>query len=63
MKKKKSVKIARMTKVHRVGGSLMVTLPAEFVGAHSIKEGDDVGILANGIVKVDPMKEGEKYTD
>ena len=37
----------------------MITLPAEFVFAHGIKEGDDIGILANHVLKVDPMKEGE----
>ena len=52
--------IAKITKVHRVGGSLMVTLPPEFIRAHSISEGDLVGILANHVLKLDPMKEGRE---
>ena len=59
MGEKELRKIARITRVHEVGGSLMIVLPAEFVRAHGIKKGDDVGILANHVLKLDPMKEGE----
>lgn len=58
--KKEMQKVARISKVHRIGGSLMITIPAEFVNAHGIKEGDDVGILANHVLKLDPMKEGDE---
>jgi len=58
-KKKKLGKIARIVKVHEIGGSLMVTLPAEFVKAHSIKKGDEIGVLANHLMTIHPMKEGE----
>lgn len=57
--KRKFPLLAKVARVHKVGGSLMITLPAEFVKAHSISEGDDVGILANHVLKLDPMKEGE----
>ena len=56
---KKLTKIAKITKVHRVGGSLMIILPLEFIKTHRIVEGDEVGILANHILKLDPMKEGD----
>ena len=59
MPKKRFSLIAKVAKVHKVGGSLMVTLPDAFVKAHGISEGDEVGILANHILKIDPMKEGE----
>jgi len=50
--------IAEVQGIVEVGGSLMITLPASFVRAHSLKKGDEVGILANHILKLDPMKEG-----
>ena len=56
---KKQGLIAKVAKVHKIGGSLMITLPIEFVRAHNISEGDEVGLLANHILKLDPMKEGE----
>ena len=59
MVKKKFSLIAKAAKVHRVGGSLMVTLPDGFVKAHGILEGDQIGLLANHIIKIIPMKEEE----
>lgn len=48
---------ARTRKVIRLGGSLVITLPSEFVEAHNIKEGDDLPVAANHIMKVIPMPE------
>ena len=57
--KKKTTKIAKIGRVHKIGGSLMITLPAEFTSFHGIKKGDDVGLLANHLLTIHPMKEGE----
>ena len=44
-------------KVFGIGGSLAITLPAEFVKLHNIKDGDEIPVLANHILKVVPMAE------
>lgn len=44
-------------KVQRMGGSLVVSLPAEFAKAHGIKDGDDLPFAANHIIKFIPMPE------
>lgn len=49
--------LSKVSKVHRIGGSLMVTLPSEFVHAYSISKGDNVSILVDHVLKVSPMKE------
>ena len=41
-----------------MGGSLVITLPAEFCQAHRIREGDDLPFAANHIMKIIPMPEG-----
>lgn len=56
---KKQHIIGGKRKVIRIGGSLAITLPPEFTEMHGIKEGDSLGFLANHILKLDPMKEGE----
>ena len=58
-RKKITSKIARISPLHKVGGSLMITVPIEFVVAHGLKKGDRVAIWANHFLKMDPMKEGE----
>jgi len=56
-KKPKFPLVAKISTLHRVGGSLMVILPSEFIKAHGLVEGDKVGVLANHVFKLDPMKE------
>ena len=60
MSKKKHSLIAKAAKVHRIGGSLMVTLPHKFVKEHGIEEGDEIGLLASQIIKLVPMN--DEYT-
>jgi len=43
-----------------MGGSLVISLPAEFCHLHHIKEGDDLPFAANHIMKVIPMPEGKE---
>lgn len=52
--------IAGTRKVVRLGGSLVVSLPAEFCHLHLIKEGDDLPFAANHIMKLIPMAEGQE---
>jgi antitoxin component of MazEF toxin-antitoxin module len=55
--KRQSQGMARMQKIHKIGNSLMVTLPAEWVAKHHLQEGDDIPVLADNILKVVPMSE------
>jgi antitoxin component of MazEF toxin-antitoxin module len=57
---KKNKIIATTRKVWRQGGSLASTLPASFTEAQGIREGDDLPILADYILKVVPMPEGRE---
>ena len=57
---KRSRVIAGTRRVVRLGGSLVITLPAEFCHLHGIKEGDDLPFAANHIMKVIPMPEGKE---
>ena len=50
--------IAGTRRVMRMGGSLVITLPADFCHAHGIQEGDDLPFAADHIMKVIPMPEG-----
>lgn len=50
---------AQTRKVIRIGGSLAITLPPEFTQGNNIKEGDDLPVLCNHIMKVVPMPEGK----
>lgn len=56
-KKKKPTVTAETRKVIKLGGSLVITLPDSFVKAHDIKEGDDLPVAADHIMKVIPMPE------
>ena len=55
--------IAGTRRVVRMGGSLVISLPAEFCHLHHIKEGDDLPFAANHIMKVIPMPEGREHED
>ena len=55
--------IAGTRRVVRLGGSLVITLPAEFCHLHGIKEGDDLPFAADHIMKVIPMPEGREDAD
>ena len=52
--------IAGTRRVVRLGGSLVITLPAEFCHLHGIKEGDDLPFAADHIMKIIPMPEGRE---
>jgi len=52
--------IAETRRVWRQGGSLAITLPADFVHVHGICDGDDLAIVANHILKVIPMAGGKE---
>jgi len=52
--------IAGTRRVVRMGGSLVISLPAEFYHLHHIKEGDDLPFAADHIMKVIPMPEGKE---
>jgi len=52
--------IAGTRRVVRMGGSLVISLPAEFCHLHHIKEGDDLPFAADHIMKVIPMPEGKE---
>ena len=54
--------IAGTRRVVRMGGSLVISLPAEFCHLHCIKEGDDLPSAADHIMKVVPMPEGREDT-
>lgn len=58
MEDKKQITVQKR-RVHRIGGSLMIVLPPEFTEAHNIKEGDELPVLANHILKIVPMAEQE----
>ena len=58
MVKKKPPLIVQKKKLHKIGGSLMIALPPEFIEAHGLKEGDFIPLLANHILKIVPMSEG-----
>jgi antitoxin component of MazEF toxin-antitoxin module len=58
--------ITTTRKVLRLGNSLAITLPVSFTRAHGIKEGDDLPIVADHILKIIPMLEGreeDEYVD
>ena len=52
--------IAGTSRVVRMGGPLVISLPAEFCHLHGIKEGDDLPFAADHIMKVIPMPEGRE---
>jgi len=57
-RKKKEYKIiAEPRRLIKIGNSLAVTLPPRFVEEHNLREGDEVGVVADHILKLIPMKE------
>lgn len=52
--------IVEKRKVWRQGGSLVIALPVEFTRAHGIRDGDEVPIVADHILKLVPMPEGRE---
>jgi antitoxin component of MazEF toxin-antitoxin module len=46
-------------KLIRLGQSLYVSLPKEYVEAHKLKKGDKVEILFDEIIYIEPVKEGK----
>jgi len=52
--------IAGTRRVVRMGGSLVISLPAEFCRLHHIRGGDDLPFAADHIMKVIPMPEGKE---
>ena len=44
----------KIGKAHRVGGSLMVTLPDDFVKEHNIKSGDEVVVAFDSFLQIVP---------
>lgn len=57
--KEKAKVTAETRKVIKLGGSLVISIPQTFVDAHHIKEGDDLPVIANHILKIVPMPERE----
>jgi antitoxin component of MazEF toxin-antitoxin module len=57
MKKQKGRLIVEKRKIYKFGGSFGILLPKEFIEAHNLKEGDEVPVLANHILKIVPMSE------
>ena len=55
-KRVSTVSVSKRT-VHKIGGSLMISLPPEFIEAHGIKAGDELPVIANHLLKVVPMAE------
>jgi len=49
--------IVALRKAIRFGDSLCITLPREWIDKHGIKEGDDLPVVANTILRVVPVKE------
>jgi antitoxin component of MazEF toxin-antitoxin module len=57
MKQRKAKLIVEKRKIYKFGGSFGILLPKEFVQAHNLKEGDEIPVLANHILKIVPMSE------
>jgi len=45
----------RKSRVHRVGDSLMITLPDSFVKEHGIKKGEVMVVVHNGFLQAIPV--------
>lgn len=54
--------IVRKGRLRKVGGTLYLAIPPEFVKAHGLKKDDEIPVLANHILKVIPMQE-EKFQE
>ena len=59
MKGKKKA-LAGTRRVQKVGGSLKIAIPADFIAAHNIKEGDDLPYAANHMIAYVPVKGKEE---
>lgn len=49
--------IVEKKKLIKVGGSICVALPPEFLKLHGLEKGDEIAVIANHIVKLVPLKE------
>jgi len=57
MKEKKKFQPMRdVRKAFRIGDSLAITLPADFVREHGIKEGQPIDLIFDGLLKARPLK-------
>lgn len=54
---RKNRPVVKVRSVLRVGKTLYIALPREFVSLHGIEKGDRLPVLADHIMKVVPMKE------
>jgi len=45
--------------LYKQGGSTVLVMPKEWIDRHNLKAGDEVGIVANSILKVIPVTEIE----
>lgn len=49
--------VVKKRTLRQQGGSLVFSIPREWVDKHGLKEGDEVGLVGNSILKVIPVKE------
>jgi len=57
LKEKKKKIITGKRKIIRVGDSVAVTLPREWLERHGLEVGDEIGIVANAILKIVTVQE------
>ena len=55
--KRRNRPVVKVRSVLRVGKTLYIALPREFMALHRIEKGDRLPVLADHIMKVVPMKE------
>ena len=48
--------VAKVRRVVKSGDSLYVCIPPEFIRKHRLKPGDLLGVVANSVMKVIPVK-------
>lgn len=51
--------IAEKRRLFQAGGSVVITLPKEWLERHGLRPGDEVGVVADAILKLVPMQEIE----
>lgn len=44
-------------RVFKIGRSIAITLPKEFIEAHGLKKGDKISILYNSVVLLEPKQQ------
>lgn len=49
--------VVALRKTIKLGDSLCITLPREWVEKHGIKEGEELPIICNTVLKIVPIKE------